>query len=231
MRLVTLNLRHGGKRHMAAIVERLLGHRADVLVLTEFRGNPAGEALRQGLSGGGLVHQAVSRARPPANGILIAARQGFRAAPSRLLRFDPLRMLQVRFEKFTLLGLHLPNVKAKIPHWNALLRLAQSNGKAPRIFLGDFNTGRFPLDGEGFYFTCAEQMETLLERGWVDAWRRLHPEKKEYTWYSHKGRGFRLDHAFLSPPLGPLLRKAVFDHTYRERGYSDHSALVVDLAL
>ena len=231
MRLVTLNLRHGGKRHMAAILEGLLRHRADVLVLTEFRNNPTGEALRQGLSEGGLVHQAVSPARPPANGILIAARQNFCGAPSSLLRFDPVRMLQVRFGQFTLLGLHLPNIKAKIPHWNALLRLAQSNSKTPRIYVGDFNTGRYPLDGEGFRFTCEEHMEALEDRGWVDAWRRLHPRNKEYTWYSHKGRGFRLDHAFLSPPLAPLLRKAVFDHSYRERGYSDHSALVVDVAL
>lgn len=231
MRLVTLNLRHGGKRHMAAILESLLGHGADVLVLTEFRGNPAGEALRRGLSGGGLVHQAVSPAQPPGNGILIAARQAFRRSPSSLLCFDPVRMLQVRFERFSLLGLHLPNLRAKIPHWNALLRLARINSNAPRIYAGDFNTGLFPLDGEGFRFTCAEQMEALERRGWVDAWRHLHPQEQEFTWVSHRGRGFRLDHAFLSPPLGPLLRRAAFDHSYRERGYSDHSALEVDVAL
>ena len=70
MRLITLNLRHGGKRHMAAILERLLGHGADVMVLTEFRGNPSGEALRRGLSGGGLVHQAVSPAKAPMGTVL-----------------------------------------------------------------------------------------------------------------------------------------------------------------
>lgn len=235
MRLVTLNLRHGGKRHMTAILERLLHHHADVLVLAEFRGNSAGEALCQGLAGGGLIHQAASLMQPanqsPRNGILIAARRAFQRAPSTLLRFDTARMLQVRFESFSLLGLHLPNVKAKIPHWQALLRLAQSNGKAPRIFAGDFNTGRIPLDGEGFRFTCAEDMERLEGKGWVDAWRSMHPEKREYTWFSHRGRGFRLDHAFLSPPLAPLLRGAAFDHSFRERGYSDHSALVVDVAM
>ena len=41
--------------------------------------------------------------------------------------------------------------------------------------------------------------------------------------------GFRLDHAFLSPSLAPRLLGARYDHTTREGGASDHSALVVDL--
>ena len=86
MRLVTLNLRHGGKRHTASVLECLLAHRADVLVLTEFRGNAEGDALREGLCGGGLRHQAVSPAEPRRNSILIAAREPFRRASHRLLR-------------------------------------------------------------------------------------------------------------------------------------------------
>ena len=231
MRLVTLNLRHGGKRHMAAILDGLLSHRADVLVLTEYHGNASGGVLRETLAGAGLAHQAASSAPPGRNGILVAARQPFRRAGHKLLRFDRERLLQVRFERFSLLGLHMPNLHAKAPHWDALLRLAETASRTPRIFAGDFNTGRIPEDGEGFRFTFAEHMESLENMGWVDAWRHLNPDGREYTWYSHKRRGFRLDHAFLSPQVKPLLRHAAFAHDYRERGYSDHSALIIDVAL
>lgn len=44
------------------------------------------------------------------------------------------------------------------------------------------------------------------------------------------GRGFRIDHAFASAQLATRARGCWSDHTVRELGLSDHSALVVDLA-
>ena len=120
MRLLTLNLRHGGKRHMPSILECLLGHGADVLVLTEYRNGPSGAVLREGLAGAGLRYQAASHGELRRNGVLIAARLAFRSAPQEPLRFDRARLLNVRFKGFSLLGLHMPNMKAKLPHWQAL---------------------------------------------------------------------------------------------------------------
>ncbi len=231
MRLVTLNLRHGGAHHLSSLLESLLEYRADVLTLTEFRNNAAGAELRARLAADGFSHQAVSHGRPARNAVLIAARAPFRAAPRKVLRFDAERLLSVRFEEFFLVGVHMPNLKAKQPHWLALLELAARERKARRVLLGDFNTGHNHADGNGFRFTCEAEMGALEAGGWVDAWRHLHPQGREYSWYSHKGRGFRLDHAFLSPALGPSLRHAAFDHAVRERGYSDHSALAVDLEI
>jgi len=37
-------------------------------------------------------------------------------------------------------------------------------------------------------------MEQLIELGWVDAWRFLHPAKREFTWFSSANNGFRLDY-------------------------------------
>lgn len=231
MKLITLNLRHGGGRRMPRLMKRLVAYRADVLVLTEFRENGVSESLRDGLKDAGLIHQAGTPDRPRLNGVLVAARQPFRLVRRRLLRFDPVRLLSVEFEALSLVALHLPNIMAKIPHWEALLRLARTLGRRRCVYLGDFNTGLVPEDAEGevFRFSGAPYMESLLERGWKDAWRALHPQAREYTWYSHRQRGFRLDHAFLSPPLAPLLRRASFDHTVREQGLSDHSALLVEL--
>lgn len=231
MRLLTLNLRHGGGRRMPALLSFLLAGGADVLVLTEFRNNAAGTALRHGLLAAGYTHQMASHDAPRVNAILIAAREPFRVRPEPALRFDPMRLLNVEFSRCGLLGLHLPNLKAKIPHWKALLKLAGNAPGTHRIYLGDFNTGRVPEDVEGadFRFTATAHMEALLHKGWSDAWRRLHPHGREFSWYSHRGRGFRLDHAFLSPACGPRLRAAEFDHGVRERGLTDHSALLVEL--
>ena len=114
----------------------------------------------------------------------------------------------------------------------ALRKLARRLGRAPAVYLGDFNTGHDVWDVEGgpYPYTASDQMEALLAQGWVDAWRHLHPAGREFSWYSHRQRGFRLDHAFLSPGAAPALRAAAFDHAVRETGATDHSALIVDLA-
>jgi len=231
VRLVTLNLRHGGGRRMPALLEALLGYLPDVLVLTEHRNNAASTLLRDGLRAAGLHHQIASHPGPRVNHLLVASRRPLESVPHLCLGFDRQRLLCVRVDSLRLVAAHLPNLRAKLPHWKALLRLASSGRRTPTIYVGDFNTGHDVHDVENgpFAFTASSQMEALLARGWVDAWRQLHPRAREFTWFSHRSRGFRLDHAFLSPACAPWLRRAWFDHAVRETGATDHSALIVDL--
>jgi hypothetical protein len=42
-------------------------------------------------------------------------------------------------------------------------------------------------------------MDRIAEIGFCDLWRRRNPEVREYSWFSTRGNGFRIDHAFLSP--------------------------------
>ncbi len=216
---------------MPALVAALLRHSPDVLVLTEHRHNAASTLLREGLSGAGLCHQIASHDGSRVNHLLVASRRPLVAAPQLCLDFDRQRLLCVRVDGLHLVAAHLPNLRAKLPHWEALLQLAATGRRVPTVYMGDFNTGHNVRDVEGgpFPFTASEQMERLLTRGWVDAWRHMHPRTREFTWFSHRRRGFRLDHAFLSPACAPRLRAAWFDHTVRETGATDHSALIVDL--
>ncbi len=231
MRLAPLNFRHGGGGRIADLRAGVLRLRADVLVLTEFRDNEAGRTLARALGRSGLGHQAIGRSAPRLNTVFVASRMPFLLEPHRRLRFDSARLLRVRLPAFSLVAAHLPNQKAKLPHWRALQFIARETGEAPAIFAGDFNTGKNPEDSEGFRYTFAEQMEALERLGWVDGWRRLHPKGREFSWYSHRGRGFRLDHVFLSPALAPRLTAARFAHRLREKGATDHSALAVDVDL
>lgn len=79
--------------------------------------------------------------------------------------------------------------------------------------------------------TRGDEFETLLEAGWTDAWRVLHPYGRAYTWVSNRGEGFCVDHALLSPSLAPCLHSATISEAERVLRITDHAAVVVDLEL
>jgi len=60
-------------------------------------------------------------------------------------------------------------------------------------------------------------------------WRRRYPDGREFSWYSTRGNGFRIDHAFLSPVLAGRAGAIRYSHDERTSGLSDHSALLLDL--
>ena len=71
-------------------------------------------------------------------------------------------------------------------------------------------------------------------RGWVDAYRVLHPEGQDYTWWSNRGAarannvGWRIDYQFVTPSLRDRLRACSI---YREQRFSDHAPFSVDYDL
>ena len=66
-----------------------------------------------------------------------------------------------------------------------------------------------------------------MGRGWVDAWRLINGDKKEYTWYSNVGNGFRLDYSFITQDIAKKVSDVQHSHIEREMRYSDHSSLIV----
>jgi exonuclease III len=99
----------------------------------------------------------------------------------------------------------------------------------PTILIGDFNTGKRYIDEDGATFIGSEYMDQLGVLGYLDSWRTLNPESREYTWFSSAQNGFRLDYAFLSHALVPQLSYAKHVDAPRLNGVTDHSALLVDL--
>jgi exodeoxyribonuclease-3 len=70
----------------------------------------------------------------------------------------------------------------------------------------------------------------LLDQGWTDAIRTLHPAEPMYTFWDYKrdrwrrNAGLRLDHLLLSAPLASRLAKAGVDRDVRgQEGASDHA--------
>lgn len=231
VRLMCWNIRHGGGARIERIHAAIRAHRAEIVVVTEFRYNEAGRFLREALSADGWVNQVTSRPPPRVNGVLIAARLPFIAGEeSADAPPERHRWVTVRFEKFGLTGTYFPSLHAKPPHWEYMLSLASRHGKARHLVMGDFNTGKNYIDETGSVFHYGGYIDRMAEAGWPEAWRYLHPNGRQYSWYSHKRNGFRIDHAYVSPDLLPSLKAARYMHQVRKTGVSDHSALSVALA-
>ena len=233
MRLLTWNIRHGGGYRVAAIADWLGRCAADVMVLTEARGTAPSQRLRGALAERGFEHQVAATVNARANGVLIASRRPLRHDPlPRGLRHDSARAASVRCGELRIVGLYFPATAATIrPYFDAVLAATPRWLAGDTVLLGDFNSGQPALDCQRpFAFTGASQFDALLEQGWVDGWRARHGTRREYTWYSHTGNGFRIDHAFLSPTVAPRLQRARYAHTVRAHGLSDHSALVIEIA-
>ncbi|NKB55667.1 MAG: hypothetical protein GKS00_04955 [Alphaproteobacteria bacterium] len=232
IRLLSWNIRHGGGARVARIHAAIRVHRAEIVVLTEFRDNPPGRTLREALAADGLVHQATSAPPPRVNGVLIASSRPFSLCDEGSdVPADRHRWVTVQFADFGLTGTYFPSLHAKLPHWDYMLRIAARYANANHLVVGDFNTGKNYVDESGTVFHYGDYLDRMEAAGWPEAWRALHPAGRQYSWYSHKGNGFRIDHAYLSPRLIPALRAARYRHRDRKNGTSDHSALIVELEM
>jgi exodeoxyribonuclease III len=81
-----------------------------------------------------------------------------------------------------------------------------------------------------------DHLEAILAGGMVDAYRALHPDEVQYTWWDyragnfHKGLGLRIDLALVSASLAPGLTACGIDRDYRKGTKpSDHAPLLLEL--
>jgi exodeoxyribonuclease-3 len=231
LRLLAWNIRQGGGKRLAAIVEACARHEADVLVISEYRGGDAGARLRAALASIGYHHASAATPPPGGNGVLIAARHPFDdGGPVSDAVPEPYRMVRAYFGPVRIYGIYMPNLLKKIPYWEALIAaLAAEPLQAEALAIGDFNTCRAYVDEPGAIDACAHYMDAVEAIGFCDLWRRRYPEGREFSWYSTRGNGFRIDHAFLSPAMAARAGEVRYSHDERLSGLSDHSPLLIDL--
>lgn len=229
MKVLAWNIRQGGGSRIDKIICSIQGKQPDVVVLTEFRNNRNGEVVKAELKKNGLIYQTSGDAAEK-NTLFIASRFSF--SPSTFmaeLGSEAHRCVGVNFDDFHLFGFYFPQKFEKIPIFNFILKNLSSYLNKPTLLIGDFNTGKHCVDEAGATFKAAEYFELLPHKGWVDAWRQHHGNKREYTWYSNQGNGFRIDHAFASPSMSTNVSSCIYSHSERESGVSDHSSLLVEI--
>jgi exodeoxyribonuclease III len=229
-RIATLNIRHGGTRSAEALATRLLGYDADLLVITEFRTNDAGTRLLGRLEAAGYA-TTHPNTEPNQNTVLIASRHAInQSGPFVGEGLDTRHLWCADVNGILVCGVYMPQQTVKLPYWETLIARARVSGI--ELLIGDFNTGNNDLDKDlkGSKFIGPEMPGRLIDSGYTDLWRSLHPERREYSWYSRPGNnGFRLDYVFAAPALTRQAFACDFDHAPRFAGETDHSALVASL--
>ena len=231
-RLLAWNIRAGGGARLAGIAAAIARHDADIAILCEYRVGESGRRLIAALDA--LHYRWVSTVAPPAgrNGVLIAARQPFvEHGPVNHRLPEPFRMVGAEFGRFRLTGIYMPNLRAKVPYWEALIAALSPHSLGDALAIGDFNTCRAYVDEPGATDATAHFLDKLAAIGFCDLWRERHPEGREYSWYSTRGNGFRIDHAFLSARLAARAGSVHYSHDERRAGLSDHSPLLLELDL
>lgn len=143
------------------------------------------------------------------------------------------RILQTRWGNLRLFNVYFPNgqrghdrVDYKLRFYAKLLELcATLHSKGELIVItGDFNTSHMPIDlknpkanekTSGFMPEEREWVQKYLDHGFADAYRRLYPERVQYTWWTYRlnararGIGWRLDYFLVSEALMPKVKDVI----------------------
>lgn len=230
MKLLCLNVQSGGGTRWGRILDFVEAQRADVVVFTEWRrseapGAAAIWATSHGMKWAGACEGATK------NGVFVASALPFEATSATPDRETAGTLLRVAFDGWTLLAAYFPQREAKARYFKACSDLATAVGVGPFLLVGDLNTGNQNADRTptGDKYDCAELFDGLSDsHGLVDLWRRTHgAAAREWSWVT-KANGFRLDHAFgnaaFIAAFGPTCR---YDHTCRQSGSTDHSAMLI----
>ena len=111
------------------------------------------------------------------------------------------------------------------------------------VICGDWNIAHREIDlknwksnqkNSGFLPEERAWLGQVFDRqGWVDVYRRLHPETtgEAYTWWSNRGQawarnvGWRIDYQIATPGIGAAASRA---EVFKERRFSDHAPLTID---
>ncbi|MBD5389339.1 exodeoxyribonuclease III [bacterium] len=117
----------------------------------------------------------------------------------------------------------------------------------PVVIAGDFNVALTdrdvwkPANFVGIAIAAPQAraiMQSWLDAGWMDAWRTLHPDDVDFTWYGYRGgdtvgkkMGLRLDYFLLNRTAQEMLKSCEIDLTPRlDEKPTDHTGLALTLA-
>ena len=159
------------------------------------------------------------------------------------------RVITLEMEDFYLVTVYTPNSQDGLRRldyrmvWETdfLAYLKRLDSQKPVIVCGDLNVAHQEIDlknpktnrrNAGFTDEEREKMSILLDNGFTDTFRFLHPEEVTYSWWSYrfkareKNAGWRIDYFLISDRLRPQLTGATI-HT--EIFGSDHCPVELNI--
>ncbi|MFC7379251.1 exodeoxyribonuclease III [Brevundimonas sp. GCM10030266] len=256
MRIATYNV-NGVRGRLDVLLRWLEMRQPDVVCLQELKAPQAAfPAAALEKAGYGAVWHGQARW----NGVAILSRGDTPIETRRGLAGEPddaqSRYIEAAVKGVIVGCLYLPNGNpAPGPKFDYKLRwferlMARArvllDSEAPVVLAGDYNVMPTDLDVYAperwrddalFRTEVREAYARLLDQGWCDALRALHPDEVLYTFWDYfrnryaRNSGLRIDHLLLSPPLQPRLRRAEVDREVRGwEKTSDHAPVWIDLA-
>ncbi|MFP5332937.1 MAG: exodeoxyribonuclease III [Acidimicrobiia bacterium] len=257
MRVVTWNV-----NSLPARLERVLAflddHRPDVVLLQETKVGP--ETFPH-LAFEAAGYSAVDHSGGRWEGVAVAARHGLGLGdPVRGLVGEPetsqARWLEVTVDGVTFVSVYVPNgrVVGSETFWTKLAFLEAMANRAAAlgeraVIGGDMNVCPSDLDvwdpaevHGSTHITDDERrrLAAVVDAGFVDAFRKLHPEDPGFSWWDyraghfHKGFGLRIDLLLVGAALADGLTRAEVIRDYRKPSAvpgtkpSDHAPVLVE---
>jgi exodeoxyribonuclease III len=255
MKIASFNINNINRR-LPNLLAWLRDAEPDVVCLQELKAAdadfPLGAIERAG-------YEAVWRGQKTWNGVAILARDATPIVTCTALPGDPSdtqsRYVEAAVNGVIVASIYAPNGNPrpgpKFDHKLAWLdRLTAHAAElyaagVPVVLAGDYNV--VPTDQDIYPTTSwgddallrpesRAAYRRLLQQGWVDAVRALHPDAAMYSYWDYKRRrwerdaGLRLDHILLSPEVAGRLEEAGVDRDVRGRDdASDHAPVWVVL--
>jgi len=255
VRIATFNV-NGINGRLPRLLEWLDETRPDIVCLQELKA-PQDRFPRTDLEKAG--YGAIWHGQKSWNGVAILARGTEPIETGRGLPGDPedvqSRYIEAAVDGLIVGCLYLPNGNpAPGPKFEFKLRWFERlsahaagllNSGHPVVLAGDYNVMPTELDvykPERWVDDALFRPEVrvaykgLVDQGWTDALRELHPGERIYTFWDYfrnaygRDAGLRIDHLLLSPLVARRLEAAGVDRAYRGREKaSDHAPTWITL--
>jgi exodeoxyribonuclease-3 len=167
---------------------------------------------------------------------------------------DEGRYIEARFGNLSVVSFYIPSgssgelrqgFKFEVMEWLGPILHHWLHSGRDYVLCGDWNIVRSELDIRNWKSNqknsgCLPRERDWLnamctdKKGWVDAYRALHADGQDYTWWSNRGAaraknvGWRIDYQFCTPSLREKLKSCEIHPSPR---FSDHAPFVVDYSL
>ena len=161
------------------------------------------------------------------------------------------RATTLEFENFYYVTLYVPNSGEELKRLDFRMQFEKDlreyltllKNKKPVIVTGDLNVAHNEIDlknpstnhhSAGFTDEERREFSKLLDLGFVDTFRKLHPEEKKYSYWSYfrnarkTNAGWRLDYMLVTEDIFPLVKRSeILNDVFG----SDHCPVLLDIDL
>lgn len=161
------------------------------------------------------------------------------------------RVIALEYENFYFVGAYVPNAGEELKRLDFRTQYEKDlleyfkvlETKKPIVYTGDLNVAHNEIDlknpasnhhNPGFTDEERSMFNTLLNQGYIDTYRTLHPTEVKYSWWSYRfnsrahNAGWRIDYFIVSEPLMEKVSKSeILNDIYG----SDHCPVLLEIDL